>query len=149
MKEVRRAHALEMHEVNLKLWNEVREAIVADPKFAASVTKRMGEIVKSNPTMKREQAREQAIQQMIDQTSKDTANRLTQETQDRIREMTNAQLSKLGEVTSKIIGNVSQQMRDTSIFTEAPETLGRFLSMKMDNILIDKALKEGNASDTL
>jgi hypothetical protein len=142
MKEMRRAHALDMHEINLQLWNDVRDIIVADPKFAVSVTKRMSEIVKANPTMKREQARETAIQEMLDQTRKDSSNRLTQETQDKIKDMTNTQLSKLGEVTSKIVGNVSQQMRDTSIFTEAPETLGRYLSMKMDNMLIDKALKE-------
>lgn len=91
--------------------------------------------------MKFEEARQAAVAEVSDKVSKNTIE-LSPATTDKIKDAMRASLSQLGQVTNKIIGDVSTQMRELATYSENPESLPKYIEMKMNNLLIEKAQKE-------
>jgi hypothetical protein len=147
MKDLRQVHAAAMHDNVLEAIKTTQSLVMEDPLFKAMLIEEMNKAVK--PGVDFQAARAEAVQKVMDATTKNFRSRLTPETQAKIKDAMKGSLSQLGGITNKIITDVSTQMRELSNFTENPESLPQYIKTKMDNLLIEKWLKQWTASDAL
>lgn len=146
MKYLRATEATALHNTILDSMKDVQDIIFKDAMFVKNLSETMYTKVKAG--MEFETARQEAIKEVSEKVSKNEIE-LLPATTNKIKDAMRGGLSQLGQVTNKIISDVSTQMRELATYTENPETLPKYIEAKMNSILIEKAQKEWIASNIL